>query len=103
MTMTLLNIRTDGIESMTRFGNGTKSSAKGNTTMTWWQRFRQRFGRSRPPVIRTMIDGVEMVVTESARRQASANMAADPSLRAKVVDMVGEAEARRRYPEAGWE
>lgn len=68
-------------------------------TMTWWQQLRSRFGR-RPPVIRTMVDGVELSVTESARRQASANMAADPSLRAKIVEMVGEDEARRRYPEA---
>jgi hypothetical protein len=53
-------------------------------------------------------------VTESARQQAAANMAADHAKRAAVIQLLadqifdgdlakGEAEARKRYPEAGWE
>jgi hypothetical protein len=48
-------------------------------------------------------------VTESARRQAAANLIADPALRLRVLDVVvkecggdrtrGEREFRRRYPE----
>ncbi len=68
--------------------------------MTWWQQLRARLGQRRPPVIRTTIDGVEHQVSEPARRQAAVNMRLDPALRARIVEMVGEAEARRRYPEA---
>lgn len=65
----------------------------------WWQQLRSRFGR-KAPVIPVVIDGTAYSVTESMRWQAARNMAADPALRAKIVEMIGEAEARRRYPEA---
>jgi hypothetical protein len=70
------------------------------TMTSWWQQFRSRFGRKPPPVIRTTIDGVEMSVTESARRQAAINLRLDPAKRAKVEEMIGEAKARANYPEA---
>ena len=56
----------------------------------------------KPPVIPVMIDGQAHSVTEWARRQAAANMAADPALRAKIIEMIGEKAARERYPEGGW-
>jgi hypothetical protein len=63
--------------------------------MTWWQQFKSRFGK-RPPVIMTEWGPV----TESPRRQAAENMKNDPVLRAKIEQMCGEKEARRRFPEA---
>lgn len=39
-------------------------------------------------------------VSEGARRQAAENMKNDPFLRERIIAMIGEAEARRRYPEA---
>jgi len=42
-------------------------------------------------------------VSEGARRQAAENMKNDPFLRERIIAMIGEAEARRRYPEAGWD
>jgi hypothetical protein len=62
---------------------------------TWWQQFKSRFGK-RPPVIMTEWGPV----TEGARRQAALNLRDDPEKRAKVEEMVGVEEARRRYPEA---
>lgn len=38
-------------------------------------------------------------VTEAARKQAALNIREDAKLRARIVEMLGEAEARRRYPE----
>jgi hypothetical protein len=56
-----------------------------------------------PPVITSPYG----TTTESARRQCSANMAADPAVKKKVVDALvkmygdrGEVIARERYPEA---
>lgn len=69
-------------------------------TMTWWQRMRARLGRRPHPVIRTVVDGVEMSVTESARRQAAANLRLDPAKRAEVERMIGHERARANYPEA---
>jgi hypothetical protein len=78
--------------------------------MTWFSDLRKRWGMGRPepPVITTMIDGVEHTVTESQRKQAAINMRLDPAKRAAVErllqDRYGEArglaEALRRYPEA---
>ena len=61
----------------------------------WWQKFKSRFGK-RPPVIHTEWGAV----TEGARKQAAMNLRDDPEKRAKVEEMVGVEEARRRYPEA---
>lgn len=41
-------------------------------------------------------------VTESARLRAALNMKADPEVKARVVNLIGEKMARARYPEAGW-
>lgn len=38
--------------------------------------------------------------SEWARRQAAENIKNDPALKAKIENMVGMDEARRRYPEA---
>lgn len=76
--------------------------------MTWWQQMRARFGR-KPPVIRTVVDGQPMEVTEWARSQAASNMRHDHAKRDEVERMlvaqygdkeVGRAEMRRRYPES---
>lgn len=53
-----------------------------------------------PPLIPVRVDGHIEYVTESARRTAALNMAEDPLLRARIVAMIGEVEARRRYPES---
>ena len=79
--------------------------------MTWWTRLRNRWGKRPPPVITTYIDGKEHEVTEWARHQAAMNMRGDSEIKERVVaylkqqygDEVGLAEAKRRYPEAGWE
>lgn len=68
--------------------------------MTWWQQFRSRFGlRKCSPIIPTQWGNV----SESARYAAAMNMKHDPEKKAMVVRMIGEAEGRRRYPEAGWD
>lgn len=69
--------------------------------MTWWQQLRSRFGLRKPPppiIIPTPWGNV----SESARHAAAMNMKHDPEKKAMVVEMIGEEEARRRYPE-GWE
>ena len=63
--------------------------------MTWWQEFKKRFGK-KPPVITTQWGPV----TERARKQAAMNLKDDPVKREKIIEMVGEVEARRRFPEA---
>jgi hypothetical protein len=63
--------------------------------LTWWEQFKTRFGK-RPPVIMTEWGAV----TEGARKQAALNLRDDPVKRAKVEEMVGVEEARRRFPEA---
>lgn len=78
-------------------------------TMTWWQQLRSRFGRRLPPEIRTVVDGVDMKVTEWTRSQAAYNMRHDRTKRDEVERMliaqygdkeIGRAEMRRRYPES---
>lgn len=64
-------------------------------TWGWLTRMRQRLVRPTPPEIMTEWGPV----TEAARRQAAENIRSDAKLRARIVDMLGEAEARRRYPE----
>lgn len=49
-----------------------------------------------PPVILTEYGPV----TESARLRAALNMREDVELRAKIIAMLGEAKARKHYPEA---
>ena len=51
-----------------------------------------------PPIISTPWGPV----TEAARLQAAINLREDPARLAKVIEMIGEAETRRRYPEV-WE
>jgi hypothetical protein len=63
--------------------------------MTWWQEFKKRFGK-KPPVIDTQWGPV----TEGARKQAALNLRDDPYKLKTVIEMVGEKEARRRYPES---
>ena len=66
---------------------------------------------SPPPEIWTTINGERQKVTEWARAQAAQNMRDDPELRRRVVALldeqlgagVGLSEAKRRYPEAGWD
>lgn len=41
-------------------------------------------------------------VPEAARQQAAFNMRLNHSLRDRIVAALGEAEARRRYPEGWW-
>lgn len=53
-----------------------------------------------PPQLWTFIDGQREAVSEVARRQAAINMSADPALRQKIVEMLGEEKARLHYPEA---
>lgn len=68
-------------------------------------RFKDEQRRTAPPRIETPWGDT----TESARRQAAANMAADPAVKRRVEEALakregsvaaGLAEARRRYPEA---
>ena len=63
--------------------------------MTWWQQLRQRFGK-RPPVIQTEWGPV----SEGPRKMAAENMRNDSALKAKIEEMIGVEESRRRYPEA---
>lgn len=53
-----------------------------------------------PPQIPVYLDGQRQYVSESARRAAAANMAADPDVKARIEAMLGAEEARRRYPDA---
>lgn len=52
-----------------------------------------------PPQIWTYVDGQRETVSEGARRQAAANLSVDPVKLAQVIELIGEAETRRRYPE----
>ena len=64
--------------------------------------------KTKPPVISTPHGDV----TESARHAAALNMRLDPAIKMRVIDCLvkqfggderrGLAEAKRRYPEAGW-
>jgi hypothetical protein len=67
-----------------------------NMVMKWLQRFKRSLTRTYPPIISTEWGAV----SEGPRRQAAENIKRDPALKAKIVEMLGEAEARRRYPEA---
>jgi hypothetical protein len=64
-----------------------------------WQSIKRRFGkRPPPPIIQTEWGPV----TEKYRQLAALNMRNDPALRAKVIEMIGIDEAKRRYPEVDW-
>jgi hypothetical protein len=56
--------------------------------------------RRKPPIITTVIDGQQHIVTEWARKRAALNMLADPAVKARVVALIGEEKAREHYPEA---
>ena len=67
---------------------------------------------TRPTAPPPVIHSVHGDTTEWCRLQAARNMKADAGLRQAVEDLLiaemgdmeaGRAEARRRYPEAGWE
>ena len=49
-----------------------------------------------PPVIITPYGQT----TEAARYRAAMNMKADPAVKARVVALIGEAKAKRDFPEA---
>lgn len=67
---------------------------------TWWEQFRKRFGK-KPPAI--TIPTQWGPVTEKYRYLAAMNMKHDRAKRDAAVEAIGEAEARLRYPEAGWD
>jgi hypothetical protein len=66
--------------------------------MSWWSDLKKRWGRKAPPLPIIMTQWGP--TTEGARKQAALNLRDDPEKRAKVEEMVGVEEARRRYPEA---
>jgi hypothetical protein len=65
--------------------------------MKWLQQLKRKVYRKNSPPILTTEWGQ---VSEGLRRQAAENLRNDPVKRAKVIEMIGEAEARRKYPEA---
>lgn len=67
---------------------------------TWIRQRKLRKIWRNPPQIWTFIDGQRETVSEGARRQAAMNMAADPALRQRIIEMLGEAKARLHYPES---
>lgn len=70
--------------------------------MTFPQWFRKRTRKTLtdastyPPVIHTP----EGPVTEAMRARAALNLKEDPEKKRQIVEMLGEVEAKRRFPEA---
>jgi hypothetical protein len=73
----------------------------------WLRRRKERTlvdtSTERPVIYTQTPDGGMGKVAEWARRQAAENIRTDPEKKRIAIQMLGKAEAMRRYPEGGWD